>query len=156
MRQLVCLSADIYCQITNNFYLCNNIILYSNGKKGKRASTRRDRERERVFERRRVAENGVGVCCKMVVGRRMNYFGISREPNIRITFSWETILMTKEDQQRYIKITKIEIILLDDIWLQQHFTYISHISFTERHYAEYSYTDCHCAGCYSALQFISS
>jgi hypothetical protein len=87
MRQLVCLSADIYCQITNNFYLCNNIILYSNGKKGKRASTRRDRERERVFERRRVAENGVGVCCKMVVGRRMNYFGISREPNIRITFS---------------------------------------------------------------------
>jgi hypothetical protein len=24
---------------------------------------------------------------KMAVGRRINYFGISREPNIRITFS---------------------------------------------------------------------
>jgi hypothetical protein len=46
MRQLVCRSADIYCQITNNFYLRNNIILYSNGKKGKRASCQRDRERE--------------------------------------------------------------------------------------------------------------
>ncbi len=47
MRQLVCMSADVYCQITNNFYLCNIIILYSNGKKGKRASCQRDRERER-------------------------------------------------------------------------------------------------------------
>jgi hypothetical protein len=45
MRQLVCMSADVYCQITNNFYLRNNIILYLNGKKGKRASCRRDRER---------------------------------------------------------------------------------------------------------------
>ncbi len=35
MRQLVCMSADVYCQITNNFFLRNNIILYSNGKKGK-------------------------------------------------------------------------------------------------------------------------
>ncbi len=45
MRQLGCMSADVYCQITNNFYLRNNIILYSNGKKGKRASCRRDRVR---------------------------------------------------------------------------------------------------------------
>ncbi len=44
-------------------------------------------ERESVCERRRVAENGVGVHCKMAVGRRMNYFGISREPTVRITFS---------------------------------------------------------------------
>ncbi len=50
---------------------------------------------------------------KMAVGRRINYFGISREPNVRITFSWETILMGKGDQQRYIKITKIEIIFAD-------------------------------------------
>jgi hypothetical protein len=81
MRQLVCMSADVYCQS----YLRNNIILYLNGKKGKRASCQRDRER--VCERQRVAENGVGVRCEMAVGRRMNYFGISREPNGRITFS---------------------------------------------------------------------
>jgi hypothetical protein len=46
MRQLVCMSTDVYCQITNNFYLRNNIILYSNGKKGKRAGAQRDREKE--------------------------------------------------------------------------------------------------------------
>ena len=62
MRHLDCRSADVYCQITNNFYLRNNIILYSNGKKGERASCRRDRER--VRERQRVAENGVGVHSK--------------------------------------------------------------------------------------------
>jgi hypothetical protein len=50
MRQLVCMSADIYCQITNNFYLHNNITLYSNGKKGERASCQRNRERESVRE----------------------------------------------------------------------------------------------------------
>ncbi len=114
MRWLVCMSADIYCQIANKFYLRNNIILYSNGKKGKRACCERDRER--VSERRRVAENGVGICHKTAVGRRMNYFGISREPNVRITFSWETILMRKGDRQRYIKITKIEIIFADAWW----------------------------------------
>ncbi len=53
---------------------------------------------------------------KMAVGRRINYFVISREPNVRITFSWETILMGKGDQQRYIKITKIEIIFADAWW----------------------------------------
>ncbi len=41
---------------------------------------------------------------KMAVGRRINYFEISRNLNVRITFSWETILMGKEDLQRYIKI----------------------------------------------------
>jgi hypothetical protein len=76
MRQLVCMSADVYCQITNNFYLRNYIILYSNRKKGKRASCQSDREW--VCERRRVAENGVGVRRKTAVGRRINYFGISR------------------------------------------------------------------------------
>jgi hypothetical protein len=51
MRQLVCMSADVYCQITNNFYLRNNIILYSNGKKGKGANCQRDRERECTRDR---------------------------------------------------------------------------------------------------------
>ena len=46
MRQLVCRSADIYCQITNNHFYAAMIVLYSNGKKGERASCRRDRERE--------------------------------------------------------------------------------------------------------------
>ncbi len=62
MRQLVFRAADIYCQIVNNAYLCNVIILDQNGKKGKRASTQRDRER--VCERQRVAENEVGVRSK--------------------------------------------------------------------------------------------
>jgi hypothetical protein len=51
MRQLVCTSADVYCQITNNFYLHNIIFLYSNEKKGKRASCQRDRERECARDR---------------------------------------------------------------------------------------------------------
>ena len=48
MRQLVFKSADVYCQIVNELYLRNFIILYQNGKKGKRANARRDRERECV------------------------------------------------------------------------------------------------------------
>jgi hypothetical protein len=68
MRQLVCMSADIYCQITKNFYLRNVIILYLNGKEGKVAA------RERVCERWRLAENGVGVHRKTAIGRRINLF----------------------------------------------------------------------------------
>ncbi len=60
----------------------------------------RETERESVCERRRVAENEAGVCRKMAIGRRINYFGISREPNIKIMFSWETILMWKGDEQK--------------------------------------------------------
>jgi hypothetical protein len=63
MRQLVCMSADIYCQITNNHFYATPSFLYWNRKKGKRACCQRDRERERecVCERWRVAENGVGI-----------------------------------------------------------------------------------------------
>jgi hypothetical protein len=39
------MSADVYCQITNNQFYATPMFLYSNGKKGKRASCRRDRER---------------------------------------------------------------------------------------------------------------
>ncbi len=45
---------------------------------------------------------------KMAVGRRINYSDISKDATVRITFSYETILMGKRDLQRYIKITKIE------------------------------------------------
>jgi len=34
MRQLGFRSADVYCQITNNFYLHNIVILYSKLEKG--------------------------------------------------------------------------------------------------------------------------
>ncbi len=46
MRQFSCMSADVYCQKSNNHFYATTSILYSNGKKGKRASCRRDRERE--------------------------------------------------------------------------------------------------------------
>ncbi len=48
-----------------------------------------------------------------------------------LRFSWETILMGKGDQQRYIKITKIEIIFADAWWhlvmttFHLHFPYMS-------------------------------
>ncbi len=112
MRQLVGMSADVYCQITNNHFYITPSYFYCNRKKWKRASCQRDREsvcaRDREWLKMELAS-----VRKMAFGRRIYYFGISREPNIRITFSWETILMGKEDQQRYIKIMKIEIIFAD-------------------------------------------
>ncbi len=53
MRQLGCMSADIYCQILNNWYYAETSYLYSNGKKGKQARHQRDRERECVCVRDR-------------------------------------------------------------------------------------------------------
>ncbi len=54
MRQLVCMSADVYCQILNNRQYAETSHLYSNGKKGKQARCRRDRERECVCVRDRA------------------------------------------------------------------------------------------------------
>jgi hypothetical protein len=45
------MSLDVYCQITNNQFYATPMFLYSNGKKGKRASCQRDRERECVRDR---------------------------------------------------------------------------------------------------------
>jgi hypothetical protein len=66
MRQLSCMSADVYCQKLNNQSYVATSYLYSNGKKGKQARCQRDREREResVCARQRVAENRVGIRCK--------------------------------------------------------------------------------------------
>ncbi len=61
MRQLSCMSADVYCQKLNNLSYPETSYLYSNGKKGKQARHQRDRERERVCERWREAGNKVGV-----------------------------------------------------------------------------------------------
>ena len=76
MRQLGCMSADVYCQNLNNWSYTEMSYLYSNGKKGKQARCQRDRERERVCERRRVAENRVDVCCKNGHWGATNYFRI--------------------------------------------------------------------------------
>ncbi len=60
MRQLRCMSADVYCQITNNHFYATPSFLYWNGKKGEKGWLP-ERQRQRVCERRRVAENGFGV-----------------------------------------------------------------------------------------------
>jgi hypothetical protein len=73
MRQLGFRSTDIYCQITNNFYLRNNIILYSNRKKGERASCWRDRERGCVRDGE-LLKTALASVLKMAVGRGINYF----------------------------------------------------------------------------------
>jgi hypothetical protein len=86
MRQLVCMSAHVYCQITNNFS-CATTSFYTRMERRGKGLAPGETERERVCEGQRVAENGVGVHCKMAVGRRINYFGISREPDVKITFS---------------------------------------------------------------------
>jgi hypothetical protein len=58
-----------------------------------------DGETERVCARgRQWTQIELASVVKMVVGRRINYFG----------FSLVTILMGEGDLQRYIKITKIE------------------------------------------------
>ncbi len=53
MRQLSCMSADVYCQKLNNREYATMSYLYSNGKKGERASCHRDRESERECARDR-------------------------------------------------------------------------------------------------------
>jgi hypothetical protein len=85
MRQLSCMSADVYCQKSNNHFYATMLYLYSNGKKGKRASCRRDRERVCARDREWLKME-LGSVVKMAVGRRINYFEISRDPNVRITF----------------------------------------------------------------------
>ncbi len=125
MRWLVCMSAEVYCQITNNHFYATPKFLYSNGKKGIRASCRR--ERERVCQRWSVAKNKVSVCGKTAVGRRISYFEISGNSNVRIRFLWETILMGKKDYERYIKIK----IMSENaprylaLWHLVHFPYIA-------------------------------
>jgi hypothetical protein len=46
----------------------------------------RETERESVCERWSVAKNRVSVRHKMAVGRRISYFEISGNPNVRIMF----------------------------------------------------------------------
>ncbi len=85
MRHFGCMSEDIYCQITNNQFYATPSFLYSNGKKGKRASCWRDRERECARDGEWL-KTELAYVVKTVVGRRINYFEISRNSNVRITF----------------------------------------------------------------------
>ncbi len=66
MRQLGCMSADVYCQITNNhFQATPSIIFILKRKEGEKGQLpERQRERKSVCKRQRVAENGVGIRCK--------------------------------------------------------------------------------------------
>jgi hypothetical protein len=50
------------------------------------AARETERERECVRDRESLKMELASIL-KMAVGRRINFFGISREPNIRITFS---------------------------------------------------------------------
>ena len=77
MRQLVFRSADVYCQITNNHFYVTPSVLYWNGKKGKQASCQRDRERVCARDGESLKMELASVV-KTAVGRRINYFGISR------------------------------------------------------------------------------
>jgi hypothetical protein len=80
------MSTNIYCQITNNHFYTTVSYLYSKGKKGKKASCRRDRERVCARDGEQLKTELASIV-KMAIGRRINYFEISREPRLRITFS---------------------------------------------------------------------
>jgi hypothetical protein len=86
MRQLGFRSADVYCQITNNHLHAAMLVLYSNGKKGERASCQRDRERECARDGEWLKMELASIV-KTAVGRRMIYFGISRYATVKINFS---------------------------------------------------------------------
>ena len=74
------------------------LYLYSNGKKGKQANSKRDRERERVCEWGSIAErrNLASVIKLTVVKNPVTSFWDKPE---RITIFWETILMEKWDRK---------------------------------------------------------
>ncbi len=86
MRQLSCMSAGLYCQKSNHNLYATTSYLYSNAKKGKRASCQRDRDRECARDGEWLKME-LAFVVKTAVGRRMNYFEISRDPDIRSTFS---------------------------------------------------------------------
>jgi hypothetical protein len=72
MRQLSCMSADIYCQKSNNHFYATTSYLYSNGKTGKRARCQRDTERECARDGEWLKMELASVV-KTAVGRRINY-----------------------------------------------------------------------------------
>ncbi len=75
MRQLVCMSADVYCQILNNHQHENRHIYTQTERRGNGLDPR-ETERVCVCKRRRMAESRVGVRCKNGRWGAINYFGI--------------------------------------------------------------------------------
>jgi hypothetical protein len=62
--------------------------IYTQTERRGKGLTAGETERERVCERDgEWLKMELASVVKMVIGRRMNYFEISRDPNIRITFS---------------------------------------------------------------------
>jgi hypothetical protein len=74
MRQLVCMSADVYCQILNNRQYAETSYLYSNKKKGKQARCQRDRDRVCVRDRAQMKIELASIV-KMAVGERLTISG---------------------------------------------------------------------------------
>jgi hypothetical protein len=73
MRQLSCMSADVYCQKLNNQSYAATSYLYSNGKKGKQARCQRERERESVCARdREWLKIELASVVKTAIGERLN------------------------------------------------------------------------------------
>jgi hypothetical protein len=101
MRQLGCMSADVYCQKLNNHFYATSTFLTERRGKGQGAW---ETERECVWETECGWKPELASVVKTVVGRRINYFESSENCSVRIVFSWETILMEKKDFKRYIKI----------------------------------------------------
>jgi hypothetical protein len=89
MRQLAFRSADVYCQNLNNLKMHTSEILCTNGKKGKQASSwrERERERERVRECEHCGKTDIGVCHK--TGSWKNPLISFWDKLGRINFFWE-------------------------------------------------------------------
>jgi hypothetical protein len=94
--KVVARSADFYSQNIINLKCTLALYLYSNGKKGKRANSKRDRER--VCKCGSVAEGrNLASVIKLTVGKNpVTSFWDKQE---RITIFWETILMEKWDKK---------------------------------------------------------
>jgi hypothetical protein len=86
MRQLSCMSADVYCQITNNHFYATPSFYTQTEIRGKLQAAG-ETERESVRETESCLKTELPSVVKMVVGRRMNYFEISGNSKVWITFS---------------------------------------------------------------------
>ncbi len=93
MRQLAFRSADVYCQNISNLKCTLALFLYANGKKGKQAKSKRDKERESAS----VGALKKDRCHK--TGHWKNSLTSLWEKLERITIFWETILMGEWDRK---------------------------------------------------------
>jgi hypothetical protein len=79
MRQLSCMSADAFCQKLNNHF-------YTQTERRGKGQAARETERECARDGEWLKTELASVV-KTVVGRRINYFEISGNSYVRITFS---------------------------------------------------------------------